>query len=91
MKELLAHLNRGSAGQPAWEGKTDVHYIFMWKSNSLELVTYEVVSCGIETEPTRSGQYFQFQPKGSDAPLHVYHNHSPSSRSTRLTQGRKKI
>ena len=29
MSELLRVLNQGSAEQPAWQGKTDVHYIFL--------------------------------------------------------------
>ena len=87
MSQLLGHLNQGSAERPAWEGKTDVHYIFMWKPNSLHLLDYEVVSCGVNTEPYRRGQYFQFQPTGSAVPLHVYHNHSPSPR---LTLAKKK-
>ena len=87
MSALLGHLNQGSAEQPAREGRTDAHYIFIWNSNSLRLVNYEVVSCGIREEPSRRGQYFEFQPKGTDVPLHVYHNHSPS---TRLTLGKRK-
>ena len=55
MSELLAHLNQGSAEQPAWDGRTDVHYIFIWDSTSLHLVDYEVVSCGVDNELTRSG------------------------------------
>ena len=58
MSELLGHLNQGSAEQPAWEGRTDVHYIFIWKTDSLRMVDYAVVSCGIKEEPTRRGQYF---------------------------------
>ena len=87
MSELLAQLNRGSAAQPAWQGRTDAHYIFLWNSNRLCLVDYEVVSCGIKSEPSRTGQYFKFQPRGSDVHLHVYHNHAPS---TKLTLGKKK-
>ena len=78
MSELLGQVNQGIAEQPAWEGRTYAHYIFIWNSNSLRLVNYEVVSCGITEEPTRRCQYFEFQPKGSDVPLHVYHNHSPT-------------
>ena len=87
MSELLEHLNQGSAEQPAWEGKTDVHYIFLWNSNSLCLIEYEVVSCGIQQDPLRRGQYFKFQPKGSEVPLHIYHNHSPT---TKLTMPKKR-
>ena len=43
MKELLAQLNQRSAAQPAWRGMTDVHYIFLWNSNTLSLLDYEVV------------------------------------------------
>ena len=87
MSVLLGHLNQGSAGQPAWEGRTDIHYIFLWKSNRLGLVNYEVVSCGIMNEPRRKCQYFEFQPEGSNVPLHVYHNHAPT---TGLTLNKKK-
>ena len=82
MPELLNHLKQGSAKQPAWDGRTDSHYIFLWNSNTLLLVKYARVSCGIKEEPTREGQYFEFLPKGSAVPLHVYHNHSPSQRLT---------
>ena len=47
MSELLHHLNQCSAEQPAWEGRTDAHYIFLWNLNSLPLVDCDVVSCGI--------------------------------------------
>ena len=87
MSQLLGHLNQGSAERPAWEGKTDAHYIFIWKPNSLRLIDYDVVGCGVSSEPNRRGQYFQFQPIGSAVPLHVYHNHSPSPK---LTLGKKK-
>ena len=66
MSQILGHLNESSAERPAWEGKADVHYIFIWKPKSLRLV-----DC-------IRGQYFQFQPIRSAAPLHVFRNHSPS-------------
>ena len=68
MLELLGHFKQGGAEQPAWEGRTGAHYIFIGNPNSLRFVKYEVVSCGIEEAPTRRGQYFEFQPKGSDVP-----------------------
>ena len=88
MLQLLRELNQGSAEQPAWEGKTDVHYIFLWNSSSLHLLDYQVLSCGIPEHPWRKSQYFQLQAKGVDFPLHVYHNHSPS---TGLTLPRRKL
>jgi hypothetical protein len=87
MLELLRELNQRSAERPAWEGRTGVHKIFLWNSRRLRLLDYEVVSCGIQEHPWRKSQYFQLQAKGSDFPLHVYHNHSPT---TNLTLGRKK-
>ena len=86
MSELLAKLDQGSAGQPAWEGRTSVHYIFLWNSNRLRLVTYEVISCGITEHPNRRAQYFELHSTENDFPLHLYHNHSPS---TKLTLARR--
>ena len=63
MSELLRLLNQGSAEQPAWQGMTDVHYIFLWNSNSLRLVNYEVVSCGIETDPLEAANTLSSSPK----------------------------
>ena len=87
MSELLHHLNQCSAEQPTWEGRANAHYIFLWNSNRLPLVDYDVVSCGITEEPIRRRQYFEFQPKRSDVPLHVYHNHAPSAK---LSLGKRK-
>ncbi len=42
MLELLRKLNQRSAEQPAWEGRTDAHYIFLWNSSSLRLLDYAV-------------------------------------------------
>ena len=54
--ELLRELNQRSAEQPAWKGKTDVHYIFLWNSSSLHLLDYQVVSCGIPEHPWKNSQ-----------------------------------
>ena len=55
-----------SAEQPAetqeiWTGETDQHYIFIWNTNNLNCVNYEVVSCGSDDQPQRRAQYFEFQ------------------------------
>ena len=82
MSELSEQLDQGSAEQPAWEGRTDVHYIFLWNSNRLRLVNYEVISCGITEHPNRRAQYFELHSTENDFPLHLYHNHSPSPHLT---------
>ena len=78
MAELLQALN-GSAEQPVWDGRADVHYIFLWNTSSLQLRDYEVVSCGINDHPWRKAQYIQFTTASDGEPLHIYHNHSPSN------------
>ena len=87
MSELLGQLNQGSAEQSAWEGRTDVHYIFLWNSNRLRLVNYEAIGCGITEHRNRRAQYFELHSTENDFPLHLYHNHSPCPH---LTVPRKK-
>ena len=93
MRHLLSSLN-SSAARPAssaWAGRSDGHYIFVWNSNKLVLKDYEFVSCGIEEHSWRRAQYLQFQCADSldTPPLHLIHNHSPSSRSSGLTDERR--
>ena len=88
MSELLEHLNQGSAGQPVWQGKTYIHHIFLWKSNSFELLDYDVVSCGIIGEPARKAQYFEFRPAGINDSLYAFHLHN--SVNPKLTSTNKK-
>ena len=80
-----------SAARPAWTGRSDGHYIFVWNSSRLLLTDYEYVSCGIKEQTWRMAQYLQFKCAESqdDPPLHVCHNHSPSSNG-QLTDGRRK-
>jgi hypothetical protein len=33
MSQILGHLNQSNTERPAWEGKTDVHHIFIWKDD----------------------------------------------------------
>ena len=70
-----------SAARPAWDGRSNGHYIFVWNSSRLVLTEYEYVSCGIKEHHWRMAQYLQFQCAESQGgpPLHVCHNHSPSS------------
>ena len=89
MKISLTSLNESSAAQPAWTGKADVHYIFMWSIDASQCCDYDVISCGIEEQPERQAQHFRFQTVSNGEPLHVYHNRSPSS-EMRLMDGRKK-
>ena len=94
MRHLLSSLN-SSAARPAlsaWVGRSDGHYLFVWNSNKLVLKNYEFVSCGIDEHPWRRCQYLEFQCADSidTPPLHVIHNHSPSSSSSLLTNQRRK-
>ena len=94
LRHLLSSLN-SSAARPAssaWVGRSDGHYIFVWNSNKLVLKDYEFVSCGIKDHPWRRCQYLKFQCADSldTPPLHVIHNHSPSSRNSVLTDERRK-
>ena len=50
LRHLLSSLS-SSPAQPAWEGRSDGHYIFVWDSNKLVLNDYEFVSCGIVEHP----------------------------------------
>ena len=84
MHVLLGTLNP-AAGQPDWQGRADVHYMLLWDSNSLPPVDYEVVGCGISELPVET---CKSQAGGGDFPLHVYHNHSPT---TNLTPHRRKL
>ena len=80
------------AAQPVWAGRCDGHYIFLWNTSKLILLDYEFLSCGIQEHAWRRAQYLQFQrPQSqSDPPLHICHNHSPSSDSANLTDHRRK-
>ena len=93
-RHLVSSLN-SSAARPAssaWASRSDGHYIFVWNSNKLVLKDYEFVSCGIKEHSWRKAQYLQFQCADSLAtpPLHVIHNHSPSSSICVLTNDRRK-
>ena len=103
MQHVLAKLN-GSAAPPAtrldsssarplWTGLSDGHYIFIWNSTRLLLVVYDYISCAVEEHPWRMTQYLQFQCAESpnDPPLHICHNHSPSSKNGWLNDRRRKI
>ena len=90
MKLILDELNADSAAQPVWIGKADVHYIFVWNTDALTCLLYEVISCGIQEQAERKAQYFQFVTVMLGETLHVFHNHSPSSRKYKLTMGRRK-
>ena len=90
LKLILDELNADSAAQPVWIGKADVHYIFVWNTDALTCVLYEVISCGIGEQAYRKAQYFQFVTSLNDDMLHVFHNHSPSSDARKLTDGRRK-
>ena len=99
MRYLLEVLNTktptgaaSSAGQPAWEGKADGHYIFLWHSQRLSLEAYEYVSCGVLQQPWRMAQYLRFTiPDHSEArPLHICHCHSPASKVSKLTAERRR-
>ena len=52
MKTLLTNLNESEGGD-AWTGKADVHYIFIWSTDALQCVDYDVISCGIEEQRER--------------------------------------
>ena len=90
MKLILDELNADSAAQPVWIGKADVHYIFVWNTDALTCLLYEVISCGIQEQGERKAQYFQFVTVMGGETLHVFHNHSPSSDLRNLTIGRRK-
>ena len=90
MNLILDELNAERAAQPVWTGKADVHYIFVWNTNALTCVLYEVISCGIGEQAYRKAQYFQFVTSLNDDMLHVFHNHSPSSNARKLTDGRRR-
>ena len=81
-----------SSAPPLWTGRSDGHYIFIWNSSRLLLKVYDYISCGVTEHIWRKTQYFQFQCAESpdDPPLHVCHNHSPSSKNETLTLERKK-
>ena len=90
MLRVLTQLNT-SAEPPAWEGLSDGHYIFVWKSERLVCTTYDYISCGIEEQPWRMAQYLQFQraEPESGSPLHVCHCHSPSNDVLQLNDSRR--
>ena len=95
---ILGHplsLLNSSAAQPAssaWLGRSDGHYIFVWNSNKLVRKDYEFLSCGIKEHPWRRCQDLEFQCADSShtPPLHLIHNHSPSSKTSVLTDERRK-
>ena len=101
MEHLLSKLNSSagqpatsvdsSAAQPAWMGRTDGHYIFVWNSHRLCLISYQYISCGIEEHAWRMAQYLRFRhtEAQSGPPLHICHCHSPSSDNGKLTDFRK--
>ena len=78
--------------QPVWMGRLDGHYIFVWNSYRLTLVTYEYISCGVAEHPWRMAQYLQFRHEEAQngPPLHICHCHSPSSKKGDLSDGRRK-
>ena len=90
MEHLLGALN-GSAAQPAWAGRCDGHYIFIWDTMTLHLNEYEFIGCGIAEHPWRRAQYMQFKyPDLQNGPLlHLLHRHSPSSENTKFTSSRR--
>ena len=92
MQHIVAELN-SSAARPAWTGRSDGHYIFLWSSNKLLLQKYDYISCGVTKDPWRMAQYFQFHRAEIqyDSPLHVCHNHSPSSGRSKMTEERRQI
>ena len=96
MNIILDELNADSAAQPVWIGKADVHYIFVWNTNVLTCLLYEVISCGIEEQAERKAQYFQFVIRSQHwmaldgDTLHLIHNHSVSSDRCNLTVDRRK-
>ena len=90
MNAILDRLNENSEGSDFWIGRTDVHYVFVWNSNALKLVHYNVISCGIPHQAYRQAQYFQFVTSSDGDTLHVFHNHSPSSVARKLTDGRRR-
>ena len=85
---VLSRLNR-NAERPAWKGRSDGHYIFVWNSERLMLSIYNYVSCGIEEQPWRMAQYLLFRDTESQTgpPLHVCHCHSPSDKVTERRAG----
>ena len=91
MQHVVATLN-SSAARPAWKGRSDGHYTFIWDSNRLILKCYEYVSCGVKEHAWRMAQYLQFHRAElqDDSPLHVCHTHSPSSPNGKLTDERRK-
>ena len=92
MQHLVTKLNSTSCDM--WAGRSDGHYIFLWNSRKLVLRKYDYVSCGVEEHPWRMAQYFQLHRAQleNDSPLHVCHNHSPSSRpNCTLTDERRKV
>ena len=90
MKAILDKLNENSEGSEFWTGRTDVHYIFIWNNNALNLVHHEVIDCGIPEQAYRQAQYFKFSSSLGEDELHIVHNHSPSSEVRKLTKQRRK-
>ena len=101
MNRILCELNADSAAQPAhssndqvacldrpvWKGFADVHYIFVWNTTVLDLLHYEVISCGVREHPYRKAQYFQFAYRGlGGETLHLVHNQSVLSQAQALTE-----
>ena len=91
MKHLLRALN-SSAAQPAWTGKCDGHYIFVWNSSRLMLKTAEYISCGIAGDDWRMAQYLRFQRADAQtgAELHICHCNSPVNDIGDLNDHRRK-
>ena len=91
MTHLLRALN-SSAAQPAWTGKCDGHYIFVWNSSRLTLKTAEYISCGIAGDEWRMAQYLRFQRADAQtgAELHICHCNSPANYIGELNDHRRK-
>ena len=51
--------------------------MYVWQ-RSLNLVSADHISLGVESQPWRKCQYFRFHPEDAEWPLHLYHAHCPS-------------
>ena len=95
LSALNSSVSGSSAERPAlWASKTDGHYIFVWNSRALELDDYAYISCGIADHPWRKAQYLRFRPADSgrnERPVHVMHNHSPSTSRCKLTSACRQL
>ena len=89
MQPLLVARN-DKAAQPAWEGRCDGHYIFLWNTSTLHPKMYEFIGCDIREHPWRRAQYMQsiYPNLQNRPPLHLIHCHSPVNPN--LSDDRKK-